>query len=145
MPEYQIIGNSFLTGLPKSPKMHFGPVVASRYAFYLVVNISHNQALFGLLGGLVDTIDGGVDSLASVTVTTVANLPDAVTSHSDWPRKVIPKRTVIVLSRAAVQSVKRVGAQLHVDTENGRFALFLKFFGRSRIADWLHRPLKWLS
>jgi len=145
MQQYQIIGTSFMTGRGGSTKMNFGPVVASRDAFYLVVNISHNQAMFGLLGGIVDRLEGSPQDLQSVTVTTVGELPEEVTAHPDWPRKIVAKRNVIIVPRSMIREIRRpgLGGQLVLETDAERFSIGLKLFGKRKALSWLREDMGW--
>jgi hypothetical protein len=125
--------------------MHYGPAVANYDAFYLVVNISHNQAIFGPLGGLVNCLEQSPGELGAVTVTTVATLPDSVTSHPEWPKNIVSKRRVIVVPRGAIHEIRRpgLGGQIVLETEQERFSVGLKFFGKKKTLSWLREDLKW--
>ena len=110
MPEYVVLGRSFRAKKGRFSDDHGGRMIVSRDTVYLVIYNSAASAAGaggGLIGGLVAAATSALsDNTLHEEVTTLAQLPETVTRHPDWPIKKADQTPVIVVPRAAVKRVK---------------------------------------
>src|SRR5262249_31991089 len=114
---------------------HGGRIIGSRDAVYLVVYSSAAGAIAasgGLLGGLVAAAAKALSDIASCDqVTTLAELPGAVTGHPDWPIKKADRSPVVVVPRAAVKRIRnRWWSTFDLICEGQSYYIGLRLFGR---------------
>jgi len=143
MPKYKVIARSFRFGRNVHEGDYYGPVIASRDAFFLVIDQTPAEAYLGAVGGLVGAliamaVSGGVNKQHDVLQFDYRELPRRITEHPDWPirRK---KGPVVVVPRQAVDRIRYAYFGTY-DLECGDrvYRIGLKFFGRSAVMKFLN-------
>jgi hypothetical protein len=135
MPEYVVLGRSFRAKKGRFSDDHGGRIIGSRDAIYLVAYSSAGGAMAaagGLLGGLLVAAAGAMSDQATYEqVTTLAELPQAVTGHPDWPIKKADGSPVIVVPRAVVKRIRnRWWSTFDLFCEGQSYHIGLRLFGR---------------
>lgn len=135
MPEYVVLGRSFRAKKGRFSDDHGGRLIGSRDAVYLVVYGSAAAGMAaggGLLGGLMAAASGALsDNAVYEQVTTLAELPAAVTGHPDWPIRKADGSPVIVVPRSSVKRIKnRWWSTFDLICEGQSYYLGLRLFGR---------------
>jgi hypothetical protein len=142
--EYKIVGKTFRFGRKLSSSDYAGPIVASRQAFFLIIDLTPKQALSLQFGGVVGLLAAkALDALSTpqheILECDYSELPDAVTSHPDWPvrRK---KGRVVVIPRDAIDHIEYAywGTYDLICGEN-IYCLGLNFIGRSSAMTFLEQ------
>jgi hypothetical protein len=107
MPEFMIIGSTYYLGRGATSFAYKGPIVASRDAFYLVVDRSPEKDIGLALGGVTGALIAGSRpaTTGSGYETDLADLPPSLTRHPEWPVKRSTGR-VVVLTREWVESIE---------------------------------------
>ncbi|MBI1246810.1 hypothetical protein GC197_03070 [bacterium] len=145
MPKYKRIANKFMLG--SIFKEYHGPVIASREAFYLVVNVSAAAAMGGVVGGLVGVaiagvLSGGKKEQTDVLDIDLAELHPDILRDPDWPIRQQTGR-VILIPRGAIKKIKYPWwGSLDIQTAERRFSICPMVFYRGGVVRFL-RENEW--
>ena len=128
-PHYTKIGSSFIVGFKEA----HGPIIASRDGFYLTIERSGADIIFGSMFGIVGKAISSSLSTTHPLETDLADLPDEITTHPDWPIKKNRGRVVFIPREAIQRLAWPWWGGLRVYVQENKFSISASFFARTKI------------
>jgi hypothetical protein len=139
MATYLKIGKAFHLGEVVT-RGCFGAAVASRAGFYLVVSGGGFGAtpLGALAAEVIEHFLTPIEFAPGVAVTDLAELPEDVTGHPDWPARA-EQGSVIVVPRKAIRAIRYSfwKWRIYLCTETMDIGLEPPLFGRRKVFAFL--------
>jgi hypothetical protein len=144
MPGYMTIGTNFRVEYKNKVQDFLGPVVASKDAYYLVVEMNHGKAaLASALGGalglfVMNLLESDKPHEPRLLETDLSQLPAKITKHPDWPVKYSKKGRVFVIPRNAIERIDYSFWDTYdIQTAEHIFSIGLKLFTRWTVTKYL--------
>ena len=125
-PHYKKIASRFCVGT--SLREYYGSVVVSLEAIYCVIKKSEFEVLGRSLGGLGSIAGEGLSQAVEPALVAHNNLPDAITSHPDWPLKETPSRVIVIPKNSVSDiSARYWGSAFVVTFDGGSISISVNF------------------